>query len=139
MISQKLSAEILSEIENAKVDWTLLLQCEEAVVQETDAMLGAAGDVAGTLRSILAALGARMEQIFLEASGKVQGKYRLEQLLLAERQRGGTLENTLHERREVVEIVMEESEELAAQVQDHLVNRAVLKMQVNEVLCWCNI
>ncbi len=135
MIVQTFVAEILLEIECAKADGRMQLQSEEAAAQDTAALLGAASGVAGTLHHILEALGARMEQVYLEASGQVQGKYRLEQLLLAERQRGGELEKALTECREVAGTAINEFAGLEAQVEQQLVERAALEVQVNKLLC----
>jgi hypothetical protein len=133
-MAQQFVAEILSDIEITQEDLKLQLRFEDAVAHDTAAMFCAAGDVAGTLHCILTALGARMEQIYLESSRHANGKYRLEQLLWAERVRLGELKNALRECSEGAATVVEECVGLEAQVQQHLVDRAVLEMQVIESL-----
>ena len=79
-----------------------------------------------------------MEQINLDASRQANAKYRLEQLLWAERQRLGELENVLKECSEGAVTAIEECVGLESQVQQHLADRAVLEVQVIEFLSSCN-
>ncbi len=113
---RKSLVEILSDVENAKVELRAEMQMEEISAQNTAAMLSSTFGVTATLDSVLLSLDARLVELCAEGKSDKSARCRAESLLWSETQRVKQLELSLEQTSLLAAHAMEECNRLFNQV-----------------------
>uniref|UniRef100_A0A7S0M099 Uncharacterized protein n=1 Tax=Cryptomonas curvata TaxID=233186 RepID=A0A7S0M099_9CRYP len=110
--------EILSDVENAKVELRAEMQMEESSAQSTAAMLSTTFGVISALDLVLVSLGTRLAELCRAGKSDKSARCRVESLLWSEKQRAKQLEVSLEQTSLIAGHAMEECNRLFKQLED---------------------
>jgi hypothetical protein len=113
---RKSLVEILSDVENAKVELRAEMQMEESSAQNTAVMLSTTFGVISALDVVLVSLGTRLAELCTEGRLDKSARCWVESLLWSEKQRVKQLEVSLEQTSVIAGHAMEECNRLFKQV-----------------------